>query len=69
MEEVKHKRNPLRSVLMDLLYRVGGLTGVEIGKIFGVDYSTVSQSRKRLALNFNKDKELRKLIKRIETNL
>jgi REP element-mobilizing transposase RayT len=69
LEEVKHKKNPLRPVLMDLLYRVGGLTGVEIGNIFDVDYSTVSQSRKRLAMNFNKDKEVRKLIKRIETNL
>jgi REP element-mobilizing transposase RayT len=69
LEEVKHKKNPLRPVLMDLLYRVGGLTGVEIGKIFDVDYSTVSQSRKRLAMKEKKDKGLRKLIERMETNL
>jgi REP element-mobilizing transposase RayT len=69
LEEVKHKKNPLRLVLMDLLYRVGGLTGVEIGKIFNVDYSTVSQSRKRLAVKIKNDKGLRKLIERIETNL
>ena len=69
LEEVKHKKNPLRLVLMDLLYRVGGLTGVEIGKIFGVDYSTVSQSRKRLAMKLKTDKGIRKLIERIETNL
>ena len=69
LEEVKCKTNPLRPVLMDLLYRVGGLTGVEIGKIFDVDYSTVSQSRKRLAMKEKKEKGLRKLIERIETNL
>jgi putative transposase len=68
-EEVKYKKNPLRPVLMDLLYRVGGLTGVEIGKIFDVDYSTVSQSRKRLAMKLKNDKGLRRLIERIETNL
>jgi REP-associated tyrosine transposase len=69
LEEVKDKKNPLRPVLMDLLYRVGGLTGVEIGKIFDVDYSTVSQSRKRFAMKENKDKNLRKLIERIEAKL
>ncbi|MBI4764610.1 MAG: transposase, partial [Deltaproteobacteria bacterium] len=42
VEEVKVKKHPLRAVLMDLLYRIGGLTGAEIGKIFNVDYSTVS---------------------------
>ncbi len=27
---------------MDLLYRVGGLRGTEIGEMRGLDYSTVS---------------------------
>jgi len=69
LEEVKHKKNPLRPVLMDLLYRLGGLTNVEIGKFFAVDYSTVSQSRKRLATKVKNDKGLRKRIERIETSL
>ncbi len=69
IEEVKAKRHPLRPIFMDLLYRGGGLTGIEIGKIFGVDYSTVSQTRKRLALKIEKDQELRKLIERIEKKL
>jgi hypothetical protein len=51
------------------LYRAGGLTGIEIGKIFGVDYSTISQTRKRLALRMEKDQVLRKEVNRIEKQL
>jgi REP element-mobilizing transposase RayT len=69
IEEVKVKRHPLRPVFMDLLYRAGGLTGIEVGKIFGVDYSTVSQTRKRLALKIEKDQDLRKVVNRIEKKL
>ncbi len=29
------------------MYRGGGLKGPEFGKIFGTDYGTVSQERKR----------------------
>jgi putative transposase len=69
VEEVKAKKHPLRPIFMDLLYRGGGLTGIEIGKIFGVDYSTVSQTRKRLAIKIEKDQDLRRLIARIEKKL
>ena len=69
IEEVKVKGHPLRPVFMDLLYRAGGLTGVEIGKIFGVDYSTVSQIRKRMRLRTAKDKKLREVINRIEKRM
>ncbi len=34
---------------MNLLYRVGGVTGIEIGRIMRVDYSTESQGRTRLS--------------------
>lgn len=54
---------------MDLLYRIGGLTGVEIGKILGVDYSTVSQGRKRLREKLQKDKKLKELLNRVEEKL
>ncbi len=54
---------------MDVLYRIGGLKGVEIGKIFEVDYSTVSQGRKRLREKLQKDRKLRKLLGLIEQNL
>jgi hypothetical protein len=33
---------------MELLYRVGGLTGDEIGSLSGISASAVSQERKRL---------------------
>ncbi|MCG2721248.1 MAG: hypothetical protein L6290_04415 [Thermodesulfovibrionales bacterium] len=46
-----------------------GLTGVEIGKMLGVDYSTVSQGRKRLREKLKRDKELRALMERIEDHL
>ena len=33
---------------MGLLYKYGGMKGGEIGEMMGLDYSTVSQGRKRL---------------------
>ena len=33
---------------MGLLYKYGGMKGGEIGHMMGLDYSTVSQVRKRL---------------------
>lgn len=69
IDEVKVKGHPFRPVVMDLMYRAGGMTGVEIGKIFNVDYSTVSQTRKRLAIKMEKDPALRKIVERIEKKL
>ncbi len=54
---------------MDLLYRLGGLKGTEIGGMMGVDYSTVSQGRKRLREKLKKDKKLSSLMKKIEADL
>ena len=54
---------------MDLLYRVGGLSGTEIGEMMGVDYSTVSQGRKRLREKLKHDKHLSQIIKRVEADL
>ncbi len=54
---------------MDLLYRIGGLTGIEIGEILGVDYSTVSQGRKRLREKMHKDKKLMQMATKIEREL
>ena len=48
---------------MDLLYRVGGLSGTEIGEIMGVDYNTVSQGRKRLREKLKGDKHLSQIVK------
>jgi chromosomal replication initiation ATPase DnaA len=54
---------------MDLLYRIGGLKGVDIGKLIGVDYSTVSQGRKQLRKKIEKDRKLKQLVDRIERKL
>lgn len=68
-EEIKAEGRNLRQIAMDILYRIGSIKGVEIGKMFGVDYSTVSQGRKRLREKMQKDKKLRELVARIEQNL
>ena len=52
-----------------MLYRLGGLTGTEIGERMGVDYSTVSQGRKRLRETLKRDKNLLRIIETIEANL
>jgi putative transposase len=54
---------------MELLYRAGGLKGSEIGRIFGIDYGTVSQERKRLREKMQKDSKARSLMSRIEKTL
>ncbi len=54
---------------MDLLYRLGGLKGQEIGNMFDIDYSTVSVSRKRLRNKLQKDHDLKRLLFRIEAKL
>lgn len=69
IEEIRAEKGSIRQIVMDLLYRVGGLTGVEIGKTMGVDYTTVSQGRKRLREKIQKDKKLKQLLNRIEVKL
>jgi putative transposase len=54
---------------MELLYRVGGLKGVEIGEMMGVDYSTVSLGRKRLKEKLTEDKNFSLLMERIEKRI
>jgi len=53
---------------MDLLYRLGRLTETGIGEMMGVDYSTVSQERKRLR-GKKRDKNFSEIIKKIEADL
>ena len=69
IESIKAGKGSIRQIAMDLLCRIGGLTGVEIGRMMGVDYSTVSQGRKRLREKLQKDKKLMQLLSRIETRL
>jgi putative transposase len=65
-DDLKEDKGVHRQIVMDLLYRFGGLKGEEIGKIFGVGYTSVSQERRRLAKKMQKDRKLRELIVRIE---
>ncbi len=67
--EIISKRGSVRQIAMDLLYRLGGLKGTEIGGMMGVDYSTVSQGRKRLREKLKKDKKLSSLMKKIEADM
>lgn len=69
LEELKKAKGVERAILMDMLYRAGGLRGTEIGSILEVDYSTVSQRRAKLRDRLKKDKKLSHLINRIEKRL
>jgi hypothetical protein len=66
LDDMREKKGLYRQIAMDLLYRLGGLKGKEIGKIFGVGYTSVSQERRRLAKKMQKDRKLWELIIRIE---
>jgi REP element-mobilizing transposase RayT len=69
LEEIKREKGSIRQIVMDLLYRAGGLKGVDIGELIGVDYSTVSQGRKRLREIIEKDSKLKQLVNQIEGRL
>jgi DNA-directed RNA polymerase specialized sigma24 family protein len=69
VEAISREKGDLRRIVMDLLYRAGGLKGPEIGRIFGIDYGTVSQERKRLREKTQKDRKIRSLMSRIERKL
>ncbi|GBE00096.1 transposase IS200 like protein [bacterium BMS3Abin07] len=68
-EKIKESKGSQRQIAMDMLYRTGGLKGTEIGELLGVDYSTVSQGRKRLREKMERDRKLRGLVHRIEEKL
>ena len=66
VDAIRKDKGDLRRMTMELLYRHGQLKGPEIGAIFGVDYSSVSQERKRLRERISKDPELDALLSRFE---
>jgi hypothetical protein len=69
IESIKDEKGDLRRIVMEVLYRADGLKGPEIGRIFGIDYGTVSQERKRLRDKVPKDRKLRALMSRIEMKM
>ncbi len=59
----------VKQITMTVLYSYASLNNREIGELFGVDYSTVSQNRKRLRERVKKDKKAETLLRRIESRL
>ena len=66
LETLRIEKGTLRRMAIDLLYRFGGLKGPEIGALMGIDYSAVSQERKRLREGVAHDRELEKMMARLE---
>ena len=69
LDEIKSAKGIMRNILMDLLYREGGLNNAEIGRLLNVDYSTVSQGRKTLRDRLKKDKKATEIVPSIEGKL
>jgi REP-associated tyrosine transposase len=58
--ELLTEKGDRRRIAMELLYRLGGLNGVEIGEIFKVSYNAVSQERKRLVEKMKSDPKVKR---------
>jgi hypothetical protein len=65
IEEIREEKGVLRQVAMEVLYRVGGLKGDEIGRLLGVGYTSVSQERRRLRERLRTDRPLQALLTRL----
>jgi putative transposase len=66
----KGKQSPQRAMLMEMLYRICHITQPEIGKLLGgIDYSAVSQARKRLQIKIENDPDLAKKAVQIQNAL
>jgi hypothetical protein len=65
VEEIKEEKGAIRQVAMELLYRVGGLKGNEIGRLLGIGYTSVSQERRRLKDRLKNDRNLQALFTRL----
>ena len=50
VEAIRAEKGELKQIMIDVLYRAGGLKSPQIGRIFGLDYGSVSQDRKLQAL-------------------
>jgi hypothetical protein len=58
-----------RGVLMEMLYRYGGMNQREIGELMGVDYSAVSVMRKRVSVLREENRYLSAGIERVKREL
>ena len=68
-EKIFTTRGQVKQITMTVLYKYAGLNNREVGELFGVDYSTVSQNRKRLRERVEKDKKTETLLGKIELKL
>jgi hypothetical protein len=66
IKAITKEKGIYRQIAMELLYRIGGLKGEEIGEIMGVGYTSVSQERRRLLARLSKDQKLDMLFNRIK---
>ena len=67
--QVLQSSGTTRQIVMTALYTYAGLNNREIGDILRVDYSTISQGRKRLREKAEKDKKITLLLGRIHREL
>jgi len=58
-----------RGILMDMLYRSGGMNQREIGELMGIDYSAVSVMRKRLSALQKNDRSLAARIEKMKKRM
>ncbi|MBN1471904.1 MAG: transposase [Syntrophaceae bacterium] len=66
----KGKQSTERAILMELLYRLCDITQPEIGRLMGgIDYSAVSQARKRLYVKMQNNQEFVEEFKRIKEKI
>jgi putative transposase len=65
LQDRKTKLKDLRRMAMELCYRFSNDKQKEIGAIFGVDYSTVSQNRVRLKAKLKSSRKLKQQYDRI----
>ena len=69
IHDVLSSKGTTRQIVMTALYKFAGLNNREIGNLLSLDYSTVSQGRKRLRIKAEKSKELQMIITGIEGKL
>jgi hypothetical protein len=71
-EDLRDRKTPhkvLRQMAMELSYRYSNSKQKEIGAIFGVDYSTVSQSRARLKAKLKSSRKFKKQFHQIRDHI
>jgi chromosomal replication initiation ATPase DnaA len=69
LRDRKTKLKDLGQIAMELSYRYSNCKQTEIGMIFGVDYSTVSQGRTRLKAKLKSNHKLKKQFNRVKVQI